>query len=422
MNIVILATRISGIDGVSLEVMHWKKILERMGHKVTLVAGSLDQAGVLMPELHFQSPKIMNIHDRVVYGRETYRKVEANIFDVAGTIEGKLRQFFNSNKNYDLVITPNTLSLPMHFPLAVALSRVIEELKIPTIARHHDFWWERKRYLKSHLFAFFERWFPPKIPYIKHIVINSIAQKSLMEKKGIEAEIIGDSFDFGDKKLAEIDSFSGNFRKDFGMKKDDIVFLQATRIVPRKRLEVSVDFVKKLKNKKAFLIFAGKAGDEGFEYFKKIKAFCRKSGVRYRFIGSHVNSKRRVVALTNGDRPVRKRIYTLWDCYNNSDFVLYPTSVEGFGNQFVEAVYFRKPIIVTPYPVYEKDIKPLGFETIEIRGNIGRKEVEKVLELIENKDAYKKMVGKNFEIGKKYFSYSAVTKKLARIFKEMNLS
>mgnify|MGYP005840013327 CR=1 FL=1 len=422
MNIVILATRISGNDGVSLECGHWKEILKKMGHEVGLVAGKLDQTGFLAPELSFQSPNIMNLHDKVVYGKGSYRKIEEAIFREAGTIEGKLRSFFNNGRKHtDLLITSNTFSLPMHFPLAVALARVIEELKLPTIARHHDFWWERKRYLRSDLFHFLKRWFPPDISFIKHVVINSIAQRELKKRTGINAEVIWDSFDFENKNIKKVDSFSKHFKSDFGIKESDLVFLQATRIVPRKRLELSVEFMAKLKDKNSILVFAGHSGDEGKEYLKWIKRVCKKAKIRYKFVGNSINSKRRIINLYNGEVPRRKRIYTLWDCYNNCDFVLYPTEIEGFGNQFVEAIYFKKPIIMTPYPVFEKDIKPMGFEVIEISENFGVGVVNKVNRLVKDKKLYHRVVEKNFKIGKKYLSYTLVEKKLRKIFRKMKL-
>src|SRR5258706_15662351 len=187
MNITILSYRVSGLDGVSLECVNWKNVLERMGHTVIFVAGELDREGILMPELHFKSPSIAKIHDQVAYNNTDYKKVEHRIFFYAGRIEGKLRAHFRKYGQPDLLVVPNIFSLPMHFPLAVALSRVIEEQQIPTIARHHDFWWERERYNKSHMFEFFKRWFPPKLSTIVHTVINSDAHDELQKRTGIDA-------------------------------------------------------------------------------------------------------------------------------------------------------------------------------------------------------------------------------------------
>ena len=419
MKIVILATRISGLDGVSLEAEHWGEVLQGMGHKVKLVAGALDREGVIIPELHFNHPEVVKIHDRVVYGKENYKKVEAETFALAGKIEGKLRQAFYNYSRADLLIVPNALSLPMHFPLAVALSRVIEELNIPTIARHHDFWWERKRFLHSSMFEFFKRWFPPNLPNIQHVVINSLAQGELKNRLGIASEVIWDSFNF-DNKLNIPDTYSKNFRGDFDLNDDDVIFLQASRIVPRKRIELSIELVRKLRNPKVVLVIAGHAGDEAGEYEKHLRMQCRESGIRHKFVGKYVNSRRRVVRQLAG-RGERRRVYTLWDAFVNSDFVTYPTKTEGFGNQFVESVYFKKPIILTPYSVYKKDIKPLGFSTIEMSEKIGDNTINQINSLIASSMEREKMVESNFKLGERYFSYKWVEKKFEKIFKNMKL-
>lgn len=422
MRVIILATRIAGVDGVSLEAVRWKEILRRMGHKVTFVAGKLDRSGVLIPELHFQWPKVTKLHDKVVYGKGDYRQVEAEIFEVAGKIEGKLREVFNRGKKIDLLIVANASSIPMHFPLAVALARVVEEFKIPTIARHHDFWWERKRYLKSTMFPFFQRWFPPKLPNIHHVVINSIAQKELKKRYEIDSTLIWDTFDFDSKKRV-LDAYSKRWRKDFGINKNDLVFLQATRIVPRKRIELSIELVKKLNDPRVILVIAGHSGDEGKEYERQLRRKIKKEKIRAVFIGRYVNSERRIIATPNlRGRPKHRRVYTLWDCFVNADFATYPTSVEGFGNQFIETMFFKKPIITTPYEVFKADIAPLGFETITMPHKVTKKVVGEVKELTDNPKIRKKMVEKNFKLGKKYFDYEVVEKKLKKIFKQIELS
>jgi len=415
MHIVILSYRISGNDGVSLECAHWREILTRMGHKVTFLAGQLDRDGVLMPELHFQVPKVIKIHDKVVYDRGKYREVESEIFSVAGTIEGKLRRFFGNSRKIDLLIVANVLSLPMHFPLAVALTRVIEDFNIPTIARHHDFWWERKRYLKSNLFPFFERFFPPQIFLIKHTVINTLAQEEFKRRTGGDAAVIGDSFDFSSRRLARIGAYSAHFRRDFGLEKSDRVFLQATRIVPRKRFELSVKFMERLADPRAVLVICGRAGDEGVKYLKKIKNLCRAAKIRFRIVSDFVASKRKMVEVAGEGGFQRRRVYNLWDCYRNADFVLYPTSFEGFGNQFIEATYFKKPIIMTPYSVFTKDIEPLGFEVIKLTKAVNKKVIDEVKFLMKNKTAVSEMVEKNFDLGASHFSYEATSEKIRKL-------
>jgi len=391
-----------------------------MGHRVTFIAGQLDRSGILIPELHFQWPRVVELHDKVVYSKGNYKDIEAEVFKVAGDIEGKLRDVFHNGMKFDLLVVPNVFSIPLHFPLAVALARLIEEDNIPTIARHHDFWWERKRFNNSTMFEFFKRWFPPLLPSIKHIVINSIARKELKTRTGADAGVIWDTFDFS-SQLNKPDSYAKGWRDDFGISKEDIVFLQATRIVPRKRIELSIELLSKLNEPKATLVIAGYSGDEGKGYEGKLRALCKERGIRYKFIGKFINSRRRVIQANNKEKKLRRKIYTLWDCFVNCDFVTYPTVVEGFGNQFIETTYFRKPIVITPYPVFELDIKPCGFKVITMPDGVTKEVINNVRSLIDNPGEVERMVDYNYKLGKKYFDYEVVERKLKCLFKEMKL-
>lgn len=418
MRVSFIATRIAGTDGVSLEAERWRDILTKMGHKVTFIAGQLDRKGILIPELHFQTPNVVKIYDKVVYSKNSFSKVEAEVFAVAGKIEGLLREVMNNGGKPDLLIIPNVLSLPMNFPLAVAVSRLIEEFKIPTIARHHDFWWERQRFLRSSLFPFFKRWFPPDLPQIKHVTINSLAHDEFKKRTGLPSEIIWDSFDFDSKENLQ-DAYSKHFREDFKLKANDIIFLQATRIVPRKRIELSIKLVNKLNNPRVVLIIAGYSGDEGRNYEAKLRRLAKKSGIRYRFISHYVNSHRRVVRKYIKGKETKRRIYTLWDSFKNADFVVYPTKKEGFGNQFVETIYFKKPLILTPYPVYTRDIKPMGFSVVEMDESIGKGTLKDINELLKLPLKAQEIVEKNFKIGEKYLSYKWAEVKISKLISGM---
>ena len=64
------------------------------------------------------------------------------------------------------------------------------------------------------------------------------------------------------------------------------------------------------------------------------------------------------------------KIYSLWDMYPITDLVTYPSLYEGFGNAFLEAVYYRKPLLVNRYDIYMRDIEPKGFQTVTIQGYV----------------------------------------------------
>lgn len=97
------------------------------------------------------------------------------------------------------------------------------------------------------------------------------------------------------------------------------------------------------------------------------------------------------------------------------------TRISGTDGVSLEAVFFKKPIAITPYSVYKTDIAPLDFDTILMPHKVTKKVVDEVGELLADKKRIKKMVDANYQLGKKYFSYQATAKKLKKIFKEMKL-
>ena len=142
--------------------------------------------------------------------------------------------------------------------------------------------------------------------------------------------------------------------------------MQPTRIVSRKGIEHSLDLVRKLKIPKAKLIISHSAGDEGEEYLKWIEESAAQLSIPVYFIYNHLHEKREY------DSEGKKK-YCLWDVYPHVDLITYPSLYEGFGNAFLEAIYFKKPILVNRYSVYIVDIEPKGFDVIAIDGYLTQK-------------------------------------------------
>ena len=80
---------------------------------------------------------------------------------------------------------------------------------------------------------------------IEHIVINSLAKKELSARKGIQAQVFPNVFDFNHPSW-QVDALTGIFESRSVLKTNDVLILQATRIVPRKGIELAIDFVKAL--------------------------------------------------------------------------------------------------------------------------------------------------------------------------------
>src|SRR6056297_1989761 len=281
------------------------------------------------------------------------------------------------------------------------------ELGIPVIAHHHDFWWERPRFLLNAIPDVLATAFPPDLPSIRHVAINSMNQKELASRRGISASVIPNVIDF-DSPLLKEDDFNRTFRENFGFDEEDILILQPTRVVSRKGIEQALYLVKQLSLPRAKLLISHSAGDEGPDYFDWIMDTARQQNIPVYFLYNRVNETRKY-----NDKG--EKLYTLWDIYPHVDLITYPSLYEGFGNAFLEAVYFKKPILVNRYSVYIVDIEPKGFDVVSIDGFLTKAAVSQVREVLQDPERRRTMVEKNFEVGRRYFSSLVMEQNLSNL-------
>ena len=132
-----------------------------------------------------------------------------------------------------------------------------------------------------------------------------------------------------------------------------------------------------MNNKHCKLAISHESGDEGFEYVEWIKEHAYDHGVDVRIAEMYIASPWN----NNGDR---QKKYSLWSVYPHTDFITFSSLTEGFGNAFLEAVYFKKPILINRYDTYVRDIEPKGFDLVAIDGFLNKKAVQNVRELLKS--------------------------------------
>jgi len=110
-----------------------------------------------------------------------------------------------------------------------------------------------------------------------------------------------------------------------------------------------------------------------------------------------------------------KKIYTLGDVYPHADLVTYPSSIEGFGNAFLEAVYYRRPILVNNYSIYEVDIKPKGFRTIWFDGYISKNALDATRHILQTPAQAEEWAETNYQLAKRYFSFTVLERRLEAV-------
>ena len=113
------------------------------------------------------------------------------------------------------------------------------------------------------------------------------------------------------------------------------------------------------------------------------------------------------------------KLYTLADAYSQADFITYPSIYEGFGNALIEAFYYKKPVLVNRYSIFIADIEPKDFEVIRMNGYLTSDVVDEVRRVVNDQQYRENLVEKNYELGKRFFSYSVLRRKLRALVTEV---
>ncbi|MDR1588169.1 MAG: glycosyltransferase family 4 protein [Treponema sp.] len=404
-----VSTRFKGNDGVSLETIKWRQVLERIGYECFFFSGLSDwdpDKSMVVEEALFAHPKIKEIQDRCFGTTVRDEKLSGEIQAVRFKLKTALYDFLRNFK-IDLLITENALTIPMNIPLGLALTELIAETGIPVIAHHHDFAWERQRFSVNCVEDYLSMSFPPRLHSINHVVINSEARQQLSYRCGLSSIIIPNVLDY-DTPPPVMDDYAKGMRADMGIQKDEALLLQPTRIVARKGIEHAIELASRLKDKKAKLLISHQERDEGSDYYQRTMDYAGLMGV-------DVIIQPDIIGAERGATGAGQKKYTLSDCYLNADFVTYPSSYEGFGNAFLEALWFKKPILVNRYSIFQEDIEPLDFDVVIMENYVTNDTVETVRTLLDNPPMVEMLAERNFELARKFFSFNLLEQRLRQV-------
>ena len=151
-----------GIDGVSIEIAKYARILEKLFQpygdaKLHFIAGDFSpQADTILKSYwpRFQIDGINGwskwdkgkwfdalFHEEMPVGSERSSEVAAEVYRQALVIAGKLGDYLVANK-INLLITVNVASNPGNLALTLALVLITEALGTVVINSNHDFYWD----------------------------------------------------------------------------------------------------------------------------------------------------------------------------------------------------------------------------------------------------------------------------------------
>lgn len=401
-----VSTRFSGTDGVSLESAKWAQVLWDRRHVSFWYGGRLDRApdvSLCVPEAFFGYPENVWINERIWGATTRTRLVSSRIREMSQYLKDTLHEFAE-RFDITILVAENALSIPMHVPLGLAVTEFLAETGIPAVAHHHDFYWERPRFSVNAVPDFLDMAFPPRDPRLQHVVINQSAQEELSWRKGVPSLLVPNVLDF-EHPPDPVDAYASDVREEIGLDSNDVMILQPTRVVPRKGIQHAIRLVQMLDDPRYKLVVSHEAGDEGMEYITMLKEMAHEANVDLRFINTRIGEYRQV----NSEG---KKIYTLWDVYPYAALVTYPSLYEGFGNAFLEATYFRIPVVMNRYAIFTRDIEPKGFKVPVMDGFPTHQVVEEVRRVLEDQDYRRELVEHNYHVAARFYSYSVLRRRL----------
>ena len=391
--------------------------------------------------------------EKLERGSKSYNELIKEFWEETLVIVEKLGNYVNEN-NISLLYLINVCSNPGNVSLSLATVLISEYLGIPVINNNHDFYWEggnknidiEKQNLKKgprdfffknagvgEFFSIIEMLFPWERKSWINVNINSIQTKKLICKNGhnpsrvleigtaIEYKSnisrrqiiqnykqINSIFSKGEKNIKVVGIkkylkekkysydpiiFGGNDISNFNFVNNNIIFLQPTRVISRKSIEINFDLIHSLIKKDNFrqkfihnkelkisIIITGPIPSGQKEYYKKLLAYYNdfiynvskefKSRILLGFLFSEFDK--------DTFKSKHKTPIDINQLFLVSSLILLPSQTEGRGLPILEASATGIPLFCREYEPYEVYKNVIGY-------NLNKKERLKVLSFRGNK-------------------------------------
>ncbi len=434
----------AGTDGVSLEMMKRRSILVAQGHDVA-VSSAYSWSEFPVPALEFDSDDVATMLRNLFGSGISDFDDEADLTLAFELSMSELRQrllHVVEAFHPDLIFAHNLLCLPIHAAATVALTHVLRDTGVRTVAIHHDILSEGAyKFTPTCALAreVLASYYPPRMSNLLHWTINTRNQRALAQR-GVEASVIHDTIEF-EKTLEEPgrSRLRQRLRGRFDLTANDIVLLVGARIVPNKQVELAGHLtveINRLRHRlegrtlatgaafghdsQVALVLAGRPERAFDEYRDNVYRLFDRMGVRWIYAGDVV-------------RPMRSEadeLYALFpDMYTMADVVVYPTRWEGFGNQLIEAFAAGLPTIIFEYPVYQEDIGPKGFDVVSLGDTVLPEPDElglvqipqsalvgaaaEAVEMLRDAEKYRAVTDQNARTGGRWFGFNVLKEHLA---------
>jgi glycosyltransferase involved in cell wall biosynthesis len=422
LNIGILHSLIGKNDGVSIVIDQTVNAMVKdmdidLGHIHFLAAHTSPRFNAVTDEIFWHKSEV---HKNIIANFSASpapKGLDAMIHNKAIYAKKVIAKFIREH-NIDLLIAHNT-SHPYNFITAVGLGYYMEELQSKgyiwpkVMVWWHDSYFERAQFsnpgpvIKKYL-KYLPGTYVDGIAFINHTQ-PELAKRLFMHYNSDKLDaffrdrtaVIPNTSSItwewqsrkwdGDKPVyPEQDNYNDTFLRDLGLVdelekrncrlEDTAILLQHTRIVPRKRIELAIDFAFELEkkfhregqDKCIVLLVSGHSGDEQFEYKRFLSNYFEN-----RIINNPDSDILLIfgedIILSHRDIIVDKKYYKFDEIpsiiASHGGIGTFFSEVEGYGNNLLEMVSFGLPVVINKYEIYRQEIEPLGFTFPSVENN-----------------------------------------------------
>ena len=332
------------IGGVEEVINNQAIILQRMGHSVCVLAGmggniDLPYSVQIEPIISSNNLDILDAHEECKKGNQSHiRDLLYKILDI----------IVEWARDLDIIIAHNVLHMPFNLPLTLALRKFADMKRTPLISWAHDspyFYPNFPEFLEN------EPWRVLKTPHpsINYVTISE-SRKRLFEEKGMKVrwEVIPNGID--PVSFFYLSDKSMKLAHELKLFERDLVFVQPSRITPRKNIELSIHIVRGIKLSGYDILFVLTGAYDPHE--KRAISYYRR--LKYWIDNLDLSENIAILAeytFQDGTRLIPDRIF-IRDLYLMADMLLMTSRDEGFGLPLLEAGMIKLPIACSEIPPF----------------------------------------------------------------------
>jgi hypothetical protein len=400
-----IGTHFTGQDGAERQTLIWAELLAAAGHECFYFAGRTDhgqERSVVVPEASGDHPDIAALHTEIFDTRSRSSKTSGMVQAIRFHLKQHLYQFI---KTFDinLLIVENALSLPLNLPLGLALSELVAETELPTIAHHHEFYWWHARYVNSAAGDYLRAAFPPALPSLYHVVLNGSAARQLALRVGSNAIIIPPALDF-DHPPQATEEDEHLLRQAFGVDRERPVILQPSAALPGARSELGIEAAAGLNPGSVYLVQTG-SPLETAAHREHLVRQAVVNGMEIAFAADKFGSPSPQAV---GDEAQLNPAAA----YRAARWVSYPVSTEYCDSAFLGAILHRRPLLMTQSSFTASDLSAQGMQVITIEETLNASSLDQARETLADQEASEQMADMNFVLGRRHYHIEALQPQL----------